>query len=498
MSKLKAFFLVAVCCSPLFYSTISRADSPKAKGNVKSVDLVAGTFSVKIKRNNLTFQTDETTAFVRNGEKASLTDLADGDRATVSYDAGSMVATRVEARGDVRPNLARVEGTISGVDLVANTVTILPARDGATAVTLNVTADTSITLDGRPARPGDLQRGFAAGAAYDTTTLNAARISAESYADARGVISEVDTGQHKLAMLTASGEPLVLNVTPGTRISLNDRPATLEDLHRGFKVLAVYIEATLSAVRIAAESRGEVTGHIRSVDTSTATVVILPLVDGLAVELHVTRSTVIRIGDRPATLDQLRAGMAARALFDIVSFNAFSIDARPLPGGDDCTLVRTAGAVARVNPDEQTLTIDPAVSHEFITLNVLERTEITLDGRPARLTELRAGMRVEAAFCRENQNATVIAARSGETDCTPARISGAIVRIDPDAGAVAIASERDSAPVVLSVTERTEITLNGRPARLSELRVGMRADAAFCRESLVARSVAAGTPDSPR
>jgi Cu/Ag efflux protein CusF len=190
--------------------------------------------------------------------------------------------------------------------------------------------------------------------------------------------------------------------------------------------------------------------------------------------------------------------MAARAVFDIVSFNAFSIDARPLPNGDDCTLVRIGGAIARVNPDERKLTIDPALSHELITLNVLERTEITLDGRPARLSDLRAGMRVEAAFCRENQNATVIAARSGETDCTLARISGEIVRVDPDAGAIAIRSGRDSAPVVLNVTEHTEISVNGRPARLSELRVGMRADAAFCSESQVARSIAARTDDSQR
>ena len=73
-----------------------------------------------------------------------------------------------------------------------------------------------------------------------------------------------------------------------------------------------------------------------------------------------------------------------------------------------------------------------------------------------------------------------------------------VVRVNPDAGAVAIESERDSAPVVLGVTERTEITINGQPARLSELRVGMRADASFCRESLVARSIAARTDDSRR
>src|SRR5258706_3606081 len=38
--------------------------------------------------------------------------------------------------------------------------------------------------------------------------------------------------------------------------------------------------------------------------------------------------------------------------------------------------------------------------------------------------------------------------------------------------------------LALNVTDRTEITLNGQPARLSELRVGMRVGVGFCRETM--------------
>jgi hypothetical protein len=225
------------------------------------------------------------------------------------------------------------------------------------------------------------------------------------------VIRDVNVAEQSLTIDSTTGDLVRLLVSDGTRISLNDRPAELEDLHRGFRVSAVFVETTHLAIRIAAHSLGEVTGHIREVDTSASTVVIVPLVDGPAVELHVSRETEIRIGDRPAELRDLLVGMAAHAVFNIVSLDALSIQARPLPGGgDDCSQVRAAGAIARVNVDEHTLTLDPADSREFLTLNVLERTTITLNGRAARLSDLRAGMRAEVVFCRESLVARSIAA----------------------------------------------------------------------------------------
>src|SRR6185503_20677252 len=217
-----------------------------------------------------------------------------------------------------------------------------------------------------------------------------------------------------LTIARSSTEPAItLTVGPAVPISLNGRPATLDDLKRGYKVVAAYVEATLDAVRIAAESLGEVTGHIREVDTGAALVVITPLVAGPAVELHVTHATVITIGGEPATLDRLRAGMPARAVFDITSFEAALIEARPLED-DPCTDLRVKGTIANVSLHSSTVTINPAAdaSAERLTLNVVDRTEITINGNPARLSDLREGMKVAAVFCRETLLAKSIAARA--------------------------------------------------------------------------------------
>lgn len=412
-----ALFVSALLLSPHSSIFQTQADATaRVRGVIRAVDLAAGTVAIHTRSDEtVVLKTDESTHIVRNGEPARLGDLQPGDRATALYDPESLLAAEITARGEEVEPLARVEGVISAVDTGARTVAILPVRDlaaspAAPEITLHVTANTAITLDGRPASLEELKRGYSAGAAYNPHTFEAARIAAESFAEVRGIVRDV--GPQSLTITPSSGEPAItLIVGPAAPISLNGRPATLEDLKRGYKVVAAYVESTLDAVRIAAQSLGEVVGHIREVDVPSATVVIAPLVEGPAVRLQVTHSTIITIGGERVPLDQLQPGMPAKALFNIVSFEALLIEARPL-AGDPCTELRVKGAIAGVDLGSSTITIalpDPAGR---LTLIVVERTEITLNGNPARLSDLREGMRVVAVFCRETQVAKSIAARA--------------------------------------------------------------------------------------
>ena len=426
MRKLIAtLFVTALLLSPHSSMFLTKAeDSARARGVIRAVDLSTATVTIHTRDDQtVVLNTNERTRITRNGEPARLEDLQQGDRASALYDPSTMLAALIEARGEPADTLVRVEGVIAAVDTGASTVTINPTRSvtsGATPmaagepVTLHVSANTSITLDGRPARLDDLKRGFSAGASYNPENFEAARIAAEGFAEVRGIIRDVGFVAHTLTIEPSTGGPAItLNVGPGTPISLNDRPATLEDLRRGYHVIAAYVESTLDAVRIAAQSLDEVVGHIRAVDVPSATVVITPLVDGPAVELHVVNSTVITIGGEPAPLDRLRPGMAARAVFNIVSFEALLIEARPLEG-DVCTELRVAGRISNVNHHASTVTIDPSdpALGERVTLNVVDRTEITVNGRPARLSDLSEGMRAAAVFCRETLVAKTIAARA--------------------------------------------------------------------------------------
>ena len=426
MRKLIAtLFVTALLLSPHSSIFQTQADATaRARGVIRAVDLAARTVAIHTRNDEtVVLKTNESTKIIRNGERATLEDLQVGDRASALYDPESFLAAEIVARGEEIETLVRVEGVISAVDTDASTLTILPARNLGTAsvaptaegapVTLHVTANTQITLDGRPARLDDLKRGFSAGASYDGRTFEAARIAAEGFAEVRGVVRDVGVVAHTLTIAPSDGGPAItLIVGPAVPISLNGRPATLEDLRRGYEVVAAYVDSTLDAVRIAAQSLGEVVGHIREVDVAAATVVIAPLVDGPAVALHVVHATVITIGGEPAPLNRLQPGMPAKAVFNIVSFEAASIEARPLEG-DPCTELRVKVAIAVFSLHSSTVTInlgDP--SAERLTLNVVDRTEITINGSPARLSDLREGMRVTAVFCRESLVAKSIAAKA--------------------------------------------------------------------------------------
>ena len=427
MRKLiSTLFVTALLLSPhSFILKTNAADTARARGVIRAVDLRAATVAIHTRsEETVVLGTNERTQITRNGERARLQDLQQGDRAVALYDPATLLASEIEARGEGGSTLIRVEGVIAAVDEGASTLTIDPTRSlqtaGATAiaaedpVTLHVTANTAITLDGRPARLGDLNRGFSAGASYNPDNFEAARISAEGFAELRGVIRDVGFVLHTLTVEPSTGGPAVtLNVGPNTPISLNGRPATLEDLRRGYRVVAAYVESTLQAIRIAAHSIDEVAGHIRALDVSSATVVITPLVDGPPVELTVVNSTVITIGGEPASLERLRVGMAARAVFNIVTFEALLIEARPLVS-DECIEVRVVGRIANVNLHASTVTIDPSdpSAGERVTLNVVDRTEITINGRAARLSDLSEGMKAAAIFCRGTLLAKSIAARA--------------------------------------------------------------------------------------
>ena len=306
--------------------------------------------------------------------------------------------------------LVRVEGTIVAVDLDERVVVVDPLR-GGDLLRLRVTDDTIITLDGRPARLGDLHRGFAVGALFDRMTHEAARINAESFAEVRGTVRDVGAVQGTLTIAIGGGDrTITLNVGPATPVSLNGRPAMLEDLRRGFHVIASYVESTLDAVRIAATSIADIAGHIRDVDVESGVVAIVELEGETGVRLQVVETTRITVNGIPTTIERLQPGMPVRAAYHIVSFEAITIAARIIDG-DQCTLFRIGGTVKAVNLRDSTLTIAPDLGGRDLTFTVVPRTEILINGRPSRLSDLNVGMNIWVKFCRESLTAVEVLAR---------------------------------------------------------------------------------------
>ncbi|MBI3650216.1 MAG: hypothetical protein HY231_04140 [Acidobacteria bacterium] len=393
---------------PMLTSEV-QAENARVRGDIRAVNVENHTVTIHTRRDaTVVLNTNDSTAITRNGEPARLSDLLVGDFVDGVYDNVTLLATQITARGETVSHEVRVEGVIEGVDTAASMLTILP-RQGS-AVTLHVSPNTQITLDGRPASLADLARGFSAGALYNDTNFEALRITAEGLAEVRGIVRDV--GADSLTIATGD-KVLTLTVTSSTTLSLNGRPATLADLKRGYQVAASYFAATSVAARIIATSSAEVAGHIRSLEGTVIT--ITPLVAGDAVQLSISPSTTITLNGQPASADQLRVGMAVRATYDSASLVATQIAAEGGSGGGggDCTLESVVGTVASVGTGS--LTVTPADGGAALTLSVNERTTITLNGQAARLSDLLAGMRVEVRFCRDTLTATAITARRART-----------------------------------------------------------------------------------
>jgi Cu/Ag efflux protein CusF len=380
-----------------------KAEDARVRGEIRAVDLSNRTVAIHTRRGaTVVLNTNESTVITRNGGPARLNDLRQGDGVEAGFDTETLLATQIVARGEVVSHEVRIEGVVEAVDTEASTLTIFP-REGA-AVTLHVSPNTQITLDGRPARLGDLLRGFPVGASYNDANFEALRIAAEGLSEVRGIVRDVGLAQGTLT-IAVGDRTLTLFVAPYTSIALNGRPATLEDLRRGYQVVASYFPTSLVAGRINADSLAEIAGHIRNIEGTVLT--ITPLVEGTPVQLFISHNTQITINGEPATYDQLRAGMAVRAVYDITSFVAAKINAEG--GSDECTLTSIAGTIGRVGDDS--IAVNLAEGTTPVILSVNERTQITVNGEAARLADLQTGMRVEARFCRNTLVATVIAAR---------------------------------------------------------------------------------------
>lgn len=142
----------------------------KAKGSITAVDLGTASVTISDKRTGqlVTVITDSNTRIRKDSNKnATLADLLVGDRADARYDA-NFLASEISAKS------AKIEGTLTAVDLGASTITITPLGGGP--VVLNVTSATKIQRNELHVPLSALKVGDAAEARFDATTMNASKV----------------------------------------------------------------------------------------------------------------------------------------------------------------------------------------------------------------------------------------------------------------------------------------------------------------------------------
>jgi hypothetical protein len=145
--------------------------SAKAKGPITAIDLNANSVTISDKKSGLvTVFVDGSTVIEKNSQSATLADLQIGDRADARYNGNTFVANRLKVKGP------EIKGTITAIDLGANTITITP--DCGTPLILNITVTTEIERNNVDATIVELQIGDFAEVKYDPATNNAFDVDA--------------------------------------------------------------------------------------------------------------------------------------------------------------------------------------------------------------------------------------------------------------------------------------------------------------------------------
>jgi Cu/Ag efflux protein CusF len=241
------------------------------QGGVGSVVSTTGVVQIETGRTSKNAQTSSQTRVVRNGKIVSLKRLTLVDKVRAHLTPGSSAiapTTGAEDAVDLQvegPEQSDVSGTITGIDLVAKTVTITPEEDGA-PITVNLTADTIIELEGELLGEGDLTgvpltiedlvEGLFVEVVYDSATFNAFRIEVEGENEegyAEGPITAIDLVAGTVT-IDCYGTPVTVIVNASTEIERNGAAATLADLQVGDEVMAEYNTVTMIAKEIEADT----------------------------------------------------------------------------------------------------------------------------------------------------------------------------------------------------------------------------------------------------
>lgn len=143
----------------------------RARGGITAIDTTLSTVTVSDRSGNtVTLNVTTATEIRKDSRRTNLSALAVGDSVDARYDTTTMNAQRIDAKSP------KVEGTITAIDLGAQSVTIQPKS--GTAVTVFATAATKIERNDLHATLADFQVGDRGEAKYNAATMQASKIEA--------------------------------------------------------------------------------------------------------------------------------------------------------------------------------------------------------------------------------------------------------------------------------------------------------------------------------
>lgn len=194
------------------------------------------------------------------GKPVSIARMHVGDRIVMNYVPKSGAIKGTAVSGDDTPGVFELEGFVSAVDTVAGTVDIA-SEHGGSIVQLKVDATTVITREHLPAALADLQFGDKIDARYNSSTMLASSIKAESDVDqdeVEGLVAAFDATAGTITITPENGgADVVISTDAATVFMYEDSPGSFSNLQVGQEIEAKVDPLTLLASYVEFETEDD-------------------------------------------------------------------------------------------------------------------------------------------------------------------------------------------------------------------------------------------------
>lgn len=402
----------------------------------------------------------EGVAVYQDGEYYDFSELKRGDYVEILLNSSGKV-TFIELKGQKKDEdklITNFRGEVTDVDVRNSKLTI---ESGTATFTFTVKKDADIRLNGKDADLADIRKGDTVRLRVDDRN-RVIRLEAqggydpgdEEAIEVGGTIYSVTNTKRvkEITVKLESGRLATFEVEDDTKITLDGKRAGLEDLENGMEVEV--LAKSGAALEIAAKSAAytrEVQGTIYRIRNNQVRV----KVGNSNYDFVIDDNTLVYIDGERAKVEDLMADMPVVVRYrDNVALRivAESLEAE------------LEGVITGLSEKDGTITVK--VGSSYRTLSVNKNTEIKVNGKAARFSELAEGMAVKISY--RADVALKINAQHVVTE-----VEGVITSVDTRRGNVTVAVGSRSYTYSLG---DADIYVEGKRARIGDLVVGMTAE----------------------
>lgn len=311
--------------------------------------------------------------------------------------------------GEKPGKVAKFGGKVASVNAKENTLSIIVKGEGGLAeVVVKVTPDAKVFIDGEKAQLADVPKNSSATLLLAERSKDKPLIATEvriSGSSITALIKEVDATSITLA---SEKKPRTITLAARGEVIIDGKKAKLADLKPGDKVTVTLTADESAAMSIVAGSKGDdekgkkptkpgkFAGKVVSTDSTARTIAIAGKVEGQEIILKLTADAKIIVDGKEAKLSEIQKGM-------------FAMFTPTATKGEVSEVFVSGPALGGSIKQIDATTITVGTKKGDCVIKLLATTKVTIDGKDAKLDDLKTGDHVTIALTSDETSAVSIA-----------------------------------------------------------------------------------------